>query len=163
MDAPSKAMEIKAVVAAACATVVAVLGWTGIMVIILVICIALDYITGTCAARAHGEWSSEQARQGLWHKLGEIFALLVAMLCDIALHVILYKTSLPIGDVAHNGWFTLLVCFWYIITELGSILENVARLGAPIPQALIKGIGKLKKKVDNVEVIKDEEKEEEEK
>lgn len=162
MNAPDKAMEIKAAVTAVVAIVTSLLGWTGIAVIILLICIVLDYITGSWAAKAHGEWSSKIAREGLWHKLGEVVALCVAALCDIALQVILSSTAAAIfGSVSSHGWVTLIVAVWYIFTELGSILENAAKLGAPIPKALIEGIGKLKKKVDKQTIINDVEKDEE--
>ena len=45
------------------------------------------------------------------------------------------------------------MAIWYIFTELGSILENTAKLGAPIPEKLIKGIGRLKKKADEVDPV----------
>ena len=44
----------------------------------LVIFMAIDYITGYSAAAKNGEWSSQIAREGLWHKAGCIFAVLVA-------------------------------------------------------------------------------------
>lgn len=161
MNAPDKALEIKAAIAAVVAVVTSLLGWTGIAVVILLICIVLDYITGTWAAKSHGEWSSERARQGLWHKLGEIVALCVAALCDVALGVVLSSAASAIfGNVPAHGWVTLIVSVWYIITELGSILENAAKLGAPIPRALIEGIGRLKKKVDKQELIPKEERQE---
>ena len=104
MNAPEKATEIKALLTAAVSFIVALLGWVGIAVAIMIACMLLDYITGTWAAKAHAEWSSEKARAGLWHKLGEIVALLVAALCDIAVGVILSsarclpESSCPIGS-----------------------------------------------------------------
>ena len=154
MSAPDKALEIKALLTAALSFVVALLGWVGIAVAIMIICMALDYITGTWAAKAHAEWSSQAAREGLWHKLGEIVALLVAILCDIAVGVILSSAAAPlIGDYHHRGYITLVVAIWYIFTELGSILENAAKLGAPIPDKLIKGIGRLQKKTNDVDPV----------
>ena len=154
MSAPDKALEIKALLTAALTFVVALLGWVGIVVAIMICCMALDYVTGTWAAKAHAEWSSQAAREGLWHKLGEIVALLVAILCDIAVGVILSSAAAPlIGDYHHRGYITLVVAIWYIFTELGSILENAAKLGAPIPEKLIKGIGRLKRKADDVDPV----------
>lgn len=154
MSAPDKALEIKALLTAALTFVVALLGWVGIAVAIMICCMALDYVTGTWAAKAHAEWSSQAAREGLWHKLGEIVALLVAILCDIAVGVILSSAAAPlIGDYHHRGYITLVVAIWYIFTELGSILENAAKLGAPIPEKLIKGIGRLKRKADDVDPV----------
>jgi toxin secretion/phage lysis holin len=154
MNAPDKALEFRALLTAALSFVVALLGWVGIAVAIMLACMFLDYVTGTWAAKAHGEWSSEKARAGLWHKLGEIVALLVAALCDIAVGVILSSAAAPlIGDYHHRGYITLIVAVWYIFTELGSILENAAKLGAPIPEKLIRGIGRLKKKADDVDPV----------
>lgn len=154
MNAPDKAHELRALLTAAMSFIVALLGWVGIAVSVMLACMVLDYITGTWAAKAHAEWTSEKAREGLWHKLGEIVALLVAALCDIAVGVILSSAAAPlIGDYHHRGYITLIVAVWYIFTELGSILENAAKLGAPIPEKLIKGIGRLKKKADDVDPV----------
>ena len=133
----------------------ALLGLVGVAVAIMIGCMALDYITGTWAAKAHGEWSSKIAREGLWHKLGEIVALLVAALADLGVSVILSTAAAPLvgADYQHRGYIVLVVATWYIFTELGSILENAAKLGAPIPEKLIKGIGRLKKKADDVDPV----------
>ena len=129
MSAPDKAHELRALLTAAMSFIVALLGWVGIAVAVMLACMVLDYITGTWAAKAHAEWTSTKAREGLWHKLGEI------------------------GDYHHRGYITLIVAIWYIFTELGSILENAAKLGAPIPEKLIKGIGRLKKKADEADPV----------
>lgn len=107
----------------------------------------LDYATGSWAARSNGEWSSAVARAGLWHKLGEIVAVLVAALCDIAIGVIIGGSGLDLG-IAVNTFVTPVVLLWYIITELGSIIENADKLGAPVPQWLIKGLEQYKNKLD---------------
>lgn len=149
MNAPEKATEIKAAITLVITFFTALWGWLGWAVIIMISCLFLDYITGSWAARANDEWSSEIARQGLWHKLGEIVALLVAALCDIAIQVILQSAAAPlIGDYRYKGYITLIVCIWYTFTELGSIIENAGKLGAPIPKWLAKGIAQLKGKVD---------------
>ena len=158
MNAPDKALEIKALFTAGIAFLTALWGWVGWAIGIMLACMILDYITGTWAAKAHGEWSSAIARQGLWHKLGEIVALLVSALCDIAVTVILHTAAAPlIGDLDYGNYITLIVAIWYIFTEVGSILENAKKLGADIPDWLIKGVGRLKKKVDDVPFGEDEE------
>lgn len=154
MNAPERAAELKAALTAILSAAVALLGWVGIAVAIMIVCMLLDYITGSWAARAHGEWSSRVAREGLWHKLGEIVALLVAALADLGVSVVLNTAAAPlVGDYQHKGYILLVVASWYIFTELGSILENAAKLGAPIPEKLIRGIGKLKKKADEVDPL----------
>lgn len=150
MNVPDKATEIRAAITAVFAFLTALWGMTGWAVVILLICIALDYITGTWAACSKGQWSSSSARQGLWHKLGEICALLVAGLCDIAMKVILESTIADAlaGITLPHAAFTLLVSVWYIFTELGSIIENAAELGAPVPSWLTKAIAQIRNKTD---------------
>lgn len=147
MYTPDKATEIKGAITLVLATLTALWGWLGWTVLLWAACILLDYASGTAAARKAGEWSSAVARDGLWHKLGEIFAVLVAALCDISLNVIMEGSGFPvpfeIGPV-----ITPLVLLWYIITELGSIVENAGRLGAPVPLWLQRSLKNYKKKLD---------------
>ena len=149
MNAPDKAIELKALLTAVVAFLTTFWGWLGWTIVILVTAMILDYITGTWAARKNKEWSSAVARDGLWHKLGEIVALLVAVLCDIAVQVLLKTTAAPILEgFDFPNVFTPLVAFWYIFTEAGSIIENAGKLGAPIPEWLRKGIAVLQRKAD---------------
>ena len=147
MNTPDKATQIKAAVAAFFAFMTALWGWVGWAIIIWISCVVLDYISGTAAARRNGEWSSEVARDGLWHKLGEIFAVLVAALCDIALGVILKSAPIAI-PFDFQTLITPIVLLWYIITELGSILENAGKLGAPLPKWLKKMLKQYKDTLD---------------
>ena len=143
MDAPSRATEIKALFAGIIGFLTALWGWLGWAVVIWLCCILLDYIAGTLAAKQAGEWSSSVARQGLWHKLGEIFAVAVAALCDIALNVIVNGSGIDIG-IKIGAIITPVVLMWYIITELGSIIENAGKMGAPIPKWLQKSLKQYK-------------------
>ena len=150
MNAPDKANEIKLAISAIFALLTSLWGWVGWAVVVWISCVILDYISGSAAARANGEWSSEEAREGLWHKCGEIFAVLVAALCDIAL-VVVFKSSgisLPfnVGPIV-----TPVVILWYIITELGSIAENAGKLGAPVPSWLKNSLKQYKEKIDAAE------------
>lgn len=147
MSAPDKATEIKAALAAVIAFFTALWGWMGWAVLIWVFCFLLDYLSGTAAARKAGEWSSDIAREGVWHKLGEIFAVLVAALCDIALRVILEGSGLDLG-IQIGPMVTPVVLMWYIITELGSIAENAEKMGAPLPSWLKKSLKQYRDKID---------------
>ncbi|MBR2583265.1 MAG: phage holin family protein [Oscillospiraceae bacterium] len=145
MNAPDKATEIRALVTLVIGFFTALWGWLGWAIVLFVASMAADYVTGTWAARARGEWSSAAARQGLWHKLGEIAALLVAALCDIAVQVLLHSAAAPLlGETELPHCLTLIVAIWYTFTELGSVIENAGLLGAPIPSWLKKGIAMLR-------------------
>lgn len=160
MNAPDKAAEIKAALALMITFFTSLWGWLGWAILAFLFALLLDYITGSWAARARGEWSSAVARQGLWHKLGEIVALLVAALCDIAISVILHRPEISglIGPFEYGNYFTLLVAIWYLFTELGSIIENAGKLGAPIPKWLQRGIALFRGKLDQAvpEKLKEE-------
>ena len=110
------------------------LGWKGVMALLWLAAMLLDYISGTAAAMKNGEWSSRTARQGLWHKGGMILVVLAALLGDVLF--ICFLPYLPLGAVRNPGLLLPLVLAWYIVTEAGSVLENAARLGAPVPRWL---------------------------
>ena len=147
MNAPEKAKEIKAAIAGLLALLTALWGWVGWAVLIWIGCVALDYLSGSAAAKAHGEWSSAQARAGLWHNLGEIFAVLVAALCDIALTVLVNGSGVEL-PIDIGPLVTPVVLLWYILTELGSIAENAGKLGAPVPKWLKASLEKAKQDID---------------
>ena len=128
-------MTLKAAIAAFFTALGAFLGWQGIMAMVWVAAMALDYLTGTAAACRAGEWSSRTAREGLWHKGGMIVVVIVAAIADGIMAVIC--ANIPIG----LEWPVLilpLVLAWYILTELGSILENAVKMGAAVPDWLVK-------------------------
>lgn len=151
MNAPETALEIKAFFTAIAAFGTALFGWVGWIVVVWLCALVLDYITGSAAAAKNGEWSSKKAREGLWHKLGSIAAVLVAALCDIALGVIIDGMGAQViadwlgGNIT---FITPVVCIWYIITEAGSILENADKLGAKIPKFLSNRLEKLRDSVE---------------
>jgi toxin secretion/phage lysis holin len=130
-----KMLGIKAAIAAFFSALATVLGWQGIMILVWVTVMIIDYITGTAAASKKGEWSSAVARQGVWHKCGMIVVVLVAIITDLGLSVIC--AHLPIG-ITWTSIILPLVLAWYIVTELGSILENAVKMGAKVPGWLIK-------------------------
>lgn len=125
----------KGAMAAFCMSLGAFLGWQGIMALVWVGAMALDYLSGTMAACRAGEWSSAAARDGLWHKGGMILVVVVAAVADGVMTVLC--SNLPM-DMVWPGVVLPLVLAWYILTELGSILENAVKMGAVVPAWLVK-------------------------
>lgn len=141
-----KLNDFKAAVMAVMTVLGSFLGWQGIMALVWVACMALDYISGSIAACKDGKWSSAVARVGLWHKGGMILAVCVAGISDIVITIICQH--LPIG-LEWPGIIMPLVLAWYILTELGSILENAVKLGAKVPKWLIKLLAAFEHLVDD--------------
>lgn len=78
--------------------------------------VVIDYITGIIGACINGDFSSSKMREGLFHKLTYLIAVVVAYIIEaLAVH---YDLGFVTGIV-------VLVCTWIIITEVGSILENL--------------------------------------
>ena len=140
--------EVKATIAAVCTGIGAFLGWKGIMAMVWVIAMALDYLSGTAAACKNGDWSSSTARDGLWHKGGMILVVVVAAIADGVMAVIC--ENIPVLGIAWPGIILPLVLAWYILTEMGSILENAVKLGASVPEWLVKILKSSLKAVDAV-------------
>lgn len=130
-----KLTGIKAAITAGLTALAALLGWKGILAIVWVAAMGLDYLSGSAAACKGGRWESKVAREGLWHKGGMILVVLVAALADLAMAMIC--ENLRIG-FQWTGLVLPLVLAWYILTELGSILENAVKMGAKVPSWLVK-------------------------
>lgn len=139
---------IKGTIAAVLGCLTALWGWFGWLVVAWVVCMLLDYATGTAAALRAGEWSSKVARDGLWHKLGEAVAVLVAAILDGVIGLILANVPALTLPFDYTVFLTVLVLVWYIMTELGSLVENAGSLGAPVPAWLRKAIAALESTVD---------------
>jgi toxin secretion/phage lysis holin len=128
-------MGFKAGMAAACSAVASFLGWQGVMALVWVVVMGLDYLSGSAAACKAGQLRSAAARAGLWHKGGMILVVCVAFLGDCVMAVMC--ANLPM-EMDWCGAILPLVLGWYILTELGSILENAVKMGANVPAWLVK-------------------------
>lgn len=126
--------HLKLAVTACCAALTTLWGWFGWLCLALAACMALDYITGTLAAKATGTWSSAVARSGLWHKLAIIVAVLAACILDAVVGSVVNNIPGITLPWSYTVIFAPLVVVWYILTELGSILENSGKLGGPQPK-----------------------------
>ena len=139
---------IKAAAAAVLGCLTALWGWFGWLVVAWVGCMVLDYATGSAAALKAGTWSSQAAREGLWHKLGSRAAVLVAAILDGVVRLVLERLPVLELPFPYTVLVSALVLVWYILTELGSIVENAGALGAPVPAWLGRMIAALGSRVD---------------
>ncbi|MDF2985745.1 MAG: toxin secretion/phage lysis holin [Eubacterium sp.] len=130
------------------AGVSAMLGWFGWLIVAFIACLVADWISGSAAAAKNGQWSSQKGREGIWHKAGCIVVVIVAAVLDGVIGSIINN----IPSISLPFTYTVLLCpiivVWYILTELGSIVENAAKMGAPIPDFLKSAISLFKGTVD---------------
>lgn len=158
MDNGNFFLAAKGAVVAACAAYVAAFGYVGVLIVLWALCMVLDWISGTAAAAAQGNWSSSTARAGIWHKGGMIVVVIVAAVADAALGVLV--DTIPGVTISVPAVVLPIVLCWYIFTELGSMAENATQMGANVPQWLVHLLAAGRKAVEKgaeelaVDVIK---------
>jgi len=129
----------------AIAALTAFWGWCGWLWMLWLLCLVADHITGTVAACKAGEWSSTAARAGIWGKLASMIVVLVIAALDFVLGQIINDMQwLPFH---YTVLLFPMVLAWYILTEVGSILENASKLGAKVPKFLVRWIAGMQKQV----------------
>ena len=143
-----RAKEVKAVFSGLFAAATAVLGWFGWLAVIYAASMGIDYITGSALAAKEGSWSSAKAREGLWHKMGSILAVIVAAIADLLIRVIIGHLPITL-TFEYTVFLCPVVLVWYTLTELGSIVENVGGMGAPVPAFLKNIIATLHSSVED--------------
>lgn len=112
---------------------------------VLVIMMSIDYITGMISAWIEKDLSSRKGIVGIVKKISYMALVAVAMTVDYLIYCGFTAINIQFEN---NMWFGLLVAAWLIINEMISILENLSRLGVPIPEFLKKIIGRLKTSVE---------------
>ena len=146
MDNNNIFLAVKAVIVGIFGAFGAAFGWLGWLVLAWVACMVVDYISGSSAAMKAGQWSSAQARAGIWHKAGMIVVVIVAAVADNVLSLVV--ASVPGISIEYTVLLLPMVLVWYILTELGSILENAAAMGSDVPPFLIRILASAKEKVE---------------
>ena len=128
--------KIGELLAAACGAVASFFVQMPPLVWILIAVMTIDYVTGLiCGAMGksekteNGYLKSHAAFIGLMKKACILLVILLASLLDMAV-----SHGAGIEFEAVMG----ATCLWFIASEGLSILENVARMGVPVPRILLK-------------------------
>ena len=128
--------SIKLALAAIIGAVSAWMGSVWPLIALVIAAILFDYITGFLAGRATTGINSRTAAKGLYKKVGFLCLLCLGFLLDVALS---YFIEQGVGiTLPFNTPFGLIVAAWIVITEAISITENLAKLGVPLPDWLLK-------------------------
>lgn len=137
--------ELQMFVSAALAGLLYYLGIVSIPIIMLIFAMIVDYVTGMSAAWYNSELSSKKGIKGIVKKISYLALVVVAMIIDWLISQGLQQINV---NMNYSVFFAVLVAVWLIINELISTLENLSRMGVPIPNFLKKIINKLKMTVD---------------
>lgn len=137
--------ELQVFVSAAFAGLLYYLGIVAVPIIMLIGAMIIDYATGMMAAWTNSELSSKRGVKGIVKKVGYLALVVAAMILDWLISQGLQQINL---DLHYSVFFAVLVAVWLIINELISVLENLSRIGVPIPNFMKKLIDRLKTTVE---------------
>ena len=115
-------------------TLVYFLGGWDVALQILLLVVALDYVTGVCKAIYNKKVNSEIGAKGIVKKIGYFIVVAVAVMLDRVM-----------GD---TGALRTLVIYFFVANEGISILENWGGMGLPLPKKLFETLEQLKGKGD---------------
>lgn len=123
-------------------------------IIFLFILVAMDFATGVIGAICNGVYNSSKMRQGLLHALTYVFA--------IALAIILQEISkfYDLGLVYTTALYTL-VYIWIVLTETGSILENLVKINPALADNKFMSIFANQAKDEQTKIIENKAQEQE--
>ena len=139
---------LQAIISAALAAFAVYMGALAVPIIVLMVMMIIDYLSGMSAAWVHGDLSSRVGAKGIVKKVGYMALIVVAMGVDYLIYSGIAAANITVN---YNMWFGLLVAVWLIINEMISILENLSKLGVPIPDFLTKIIKRLKNSAERKE------------
>lgn len=136
---------IKAAITGAIAFVAAKLGMLAPLLLFLTIAMVLDYISGVIAASNKKELSSKKGIVGILKKVGYCITVGVALITDKLIVVVgsQFVDEMPVICI-----FGMLTIVWLTLNELLSILENLSKIGVPLPNFLSRIIKILKDSVE---------------
>ena len=135
-----------AIISVIIAGVSAYLQIIAVPVFVLIAVMILDYLSGMSAAYVCGELSSKKGITGILKKVGYLALVCVGIGVDFIIRYCLEQIGVNL-DI--KMLFGLIVTVWLIINELLLILENLSRMGVPVPKWLTKITNKLKIAVED--------------
>lgn len=130
--------KLKVFYTAICTALAYIFGGADKMLMILIIFMTIDFISGFVKAWALKEFSSSKFYIGGVKKLGILLIVAVAAQLDSLIHI----DSVALRTVAIS---------YYIANEGFSILENWGGLGLPLPKSIKNALAKLKKEEEDDE------------
>lgn len=150
MENGNSVLHIRSAVTGVLGILTAFWGWFGWLVVIWAFLMLADWLVGSAVATKDGRWSSARAREGVWHKVGMVLIVSVALVADWLIGTLLANLPLVELPFTYNVLLGPLVIVWYVIGELGSLAEHAVTMGAPVPGWLPKILEISQDAIDNV-------------
>lgn len=113
-------------------------GWDAAMAA-LVVCIAVDYISGSIVALVFHK--SSKTESGAYNS-----AYGLKGLCKKGLMLLFVLVAVQVDRVLGSDYVRDAVCIGFCANEILSIIENLGLAGIPMPEAIIKALEQLQKK-----------------
>ena len=107
--------------------------------IVVLIFIAFDVLTGWLKAIATGTVDSSIMRKGLFHKVGELLAMSFGYLCQFTLPYVGVEIVIPFAGAIGT---------YIVLMEIASIVENIAKINPSLSDILNKFFSKDKLQAD---------------
>ena len=99
------------------------------LIIIVLVFIILDCVTGILQACKNKELNSTKMRNGFFNKVAFIMVMCLAIICDYTMLFI---------DIGLNIHLLKVVSIYIVTTEIISILENIGRMNPSILPSKVK-------------------------
>lgn len=152
-----KQKTLKGALSAFLAVAVNYVGIIAVPIIMLCVVMLLDYITGMVAAWRSRELSSKKGSFGIIKKLCYLIAVCVGIIVDWVIYSGLDSMGVSLGITVLFG---VIIAIWLIINELLSIVENLRKIGVPLPAFLEKIVRRLKNTTEVIVTKEDKKKDE---
>ena len=104
-------------------------------VLAVLVFIGMDVVSGMVKAFSTTGFDSSVMRLGFYHKLGEVLAVGLLAAADF---------YLPIVGVNVDVSFSAIGCAYFVLMEIGSIIENIGTINPELVGPLTKIFAKLK-------------------
>lgn len=137
---------VHTIIAAICGAFMAYLNILAVPIIVMLVVMLLDYVTGLAGAYINKQLNSRIGIVGIIKKICYLGLVAVGMTADY----IIYSALSEIGVNIELGYCVgMIITIWLIINELISILENLAEIGVPLPAFITKLIDRLKNTIES--------------
>lgn len=115
-------------------TIIYLVGGVDIALQCLLIMIILDYVSGVASAIYNKKLNSQVGLKGILKKFMYLVIVCVSVILD--------------RIIGNTGAIRTLVIYFFVANDGISILENIGKMGIPLPKKLIDTLEQLKKKGD---------------